>query len=76
MSAKSVPTLYEWAGGMAALERLTNHFYEQMAGRDALTGANSEGKGRQRARLSAPVIAPQSLSASSGAAPRGTKPRQ
>ena len=29
MSAKSIPTLYEWAGGMAALERLTNHFYEQ-----------------------------------------------
>jgi hemoglobin len=27
MHTKSVPTLYEWAGGMAALERLTNHFY-------------------------------------------------
>jgi hemoglobin len=27
MNTESVPTLYEWAGGMAALERLTNHFY-------------------------------------------------
>jgi hemoglobin len=27
MDSKSVPTLYEWAGGMAALERLTDHFY-------------------------------------------------
>jgi len=27
---KSVPTLYEWAGGMAALERLTNHFYDRV----------------------------------------------
>ena len=27
MNTNSVPTLYEWAGGMPALERLTNHFY-------------------------------------------------
>jgi hemoglobin len=30
MTVKSVPTLYEWAGGMAALERLTNHFYRRV----------------------------------------------
>jgi len=24
------PTLYEWAGGMSALERLTEHFYERV----------------------------------------------
>ena len=30
MSSESFPTLYEWAGGMAALERLTNHFYGQV----------------------------------------------
>jgi Bacterial-like globin len=30
MNTKSVPTLYEWAGGMASLERLTNHFYERV----------------------------------------------
>ena len=30
MSTKSVPTLFEWAGGMPALERLTNHFYERI----------------------------------------------
>jgi hypothetical protein len=30
MSTKSVPTLYEWAGGMAALERLTNHFHARV----------------------------------------------
>jgi truncated hemoglobin YjbI len=30
MNTKSVPTLYEWAGGMAALERLTNHFYDRV----------------------------------------------
>jgi hemoglobin len=27
MSTESVPTLYEWVGGIAALERLTQHFY-------------------------------------------------
>jgi hemoglobin len=27
MNTESVPTLYEWAGGMAGLGRLTNHFY-------------------------------------------------
>jgi len=27
MDPKAVPTLYDWAGGMAALERLTDHFY-------------------------------------------------
>ena len=26
----STPTLYEWAGGMAALEKLTAHFYERV----------------------------------------------
>lgn len=30
MDTKPVPTLYEWAGGMAALERLTSHFYERV----------------------------------------------
>ena len=30
MDSKSVPTLYEWAGGMPALERLTDHFYERV----------------------------------------------
>jgi hemoglobin len=27
---KSIPTLYEWAGGIAALERLTGHFYDRV----------------------------------------------
>jgi len=26
----SPPTLYEWAGGMPALQRLTAHFYERV----------------------------------------------
>ena len=30
MNSRSVPTLYEWAGGMAALERLTDHFYQSV----------------------------------------------
>ena len=30
MNSKSVPTLYDWAGGMPALERVTNHFYERV----------------------------------------------
>jgi hemoglobin len=30
MNTKSVPTLYEWAGGMASPERLTNHFDERV----------------------------------------------
>jgi hemoglobin len=35
MTATNVPTLYEWAGGMPALERLTSLFYERVA-RDPL----------------------------------------
>jgi hemoglobin len=27
MNSRAVPTLYEWAGGIAALQRLTHHFY-------------------------------------------------
>jgi len=30
MATKSVPTLFEWAGGMPALERLTQRFYEKV----------------------------------------------
>ena len=30
MTTGSVPTLYEWAGGMSALERLTDHFYARV----------------------------------------------
>jgi hemoglobin len=30
METRSVPTLFEWAGGMAALERLTTHFYDRV----------------------------------------------
>jgi len=30
VSNKPVPTLYEWAGGMPALERLTEHFYNRV----------------------------------------------
>jgi len=29
---KDVPTLYEWAGGMAVLEKLTAEFYRRVAG--------------------------------------------
>jgi hemoglobin len=32
----STPTLYEWAGGRAALERLTERFYELVAADDLL----------------------------------------
>jgi hemoglobin len=32
----STPTLYEWAGGMPALERLTTHFYDAVRGDDVL----------------------------------------
>ncbi len=32
---KNIPTLYEWAGGMAAFEKLTNVFYEKVL-KDAL----------------------------------------
>jgi hemoglobin len=28
--AKTIPTLYEWAGGMAALEKLTDVFYKKV----------------------------------------------
>ncbi len=35
MADSSTPTLYEWAGGQDALERLTTRFYENVA-RDAL----------------------------------------
>ena len=30
MTEREVPTLFEWAGGMAALERLTDRFYERL----------------------------------------------
>lgn len=30
MSDKSIPTLFEWAGGMPALDRLTERFYEHV----------------------------------------------
>ena len=30
MASKSIPTLYEWAGGMPELERLTQHFYDKV----------------------------------------------
>jgi hemoglobin len=35
MTDQKVPTLYEWLGGMAALDRLTTRFYERVNG-DAL----------------------------------------
>jgi hemoglobin len=37
MSNKPVPTLFEWIGGQAALERLTSVFYERVA-QDAMLG--------------------------------------
>ncbi|MEV0591470.1 group II truncated hemoglobin [Nonomuraea cavernae] len=37
MTKESVPTLYEWAGGAEALERLTDAFYRQVK-RDDLIG--------------------------------------
>ncbi len=30
MADKSVPTLFEWLGGMPALDRLTSRFYERV----------------------------------------------
>ena len=30
MSTRDVPTLYEWIGGMTAIERWTAHFYERV----------------------------------------------
>jgi hemoglobin len=37
MSSKHPPSLYEWAGGQPALERLTTRFYENVA-QDPLVG--------------------------------------
>lgn len=37
MSTQTVPTLYDWLGGMEALRRLTARFYEHVRG-DALLG--------------------------------------
>jgi hemoglobin len=34
--ASPTPTLFEWAGGQAALERLTMRFYERVAGDDLI----------------------------------------
>lgn len=31
MTAESVPTLYEWIGGRAAIDRLIGHFYSRVA---------------------------------------------
>lgn len=31
MTENAPPTLYDWAGGMPALERLTTRFYEHVA---------------------------------------------
>jgi len=30
MATKPIPTLFEWAGGMPALERLTQRFYDKV----------------------------------------------
>jgi hemoglobin len=35
-STPTIPTLYEWAGGEAALERLTTRFYQRVAGDDLI----------------------------------------
>ena len=32
-----VPTLYEWAGGRAAIERMINRFYDRVEGDDLLS---------------------------------------
>ncbi|WP_431097842.1 group II truncated hemoglobin [Polaromonas aquatica] len=37
MSDRTVPSLYEWVGGLDALTRLTTHFYEHVK-KDALLG--------------------------------------
>jgi hemoglobin len=37
VSTKSVPTLYEWAGRIAALERLTDHFYARVHQHEVLS---------------------------------------
>jgi hemoglobin len=36
MNAKTVPTLYEWAGGAEALDRLTDRFYRRVRADDLL----------------------------------------
>ncbi len=41
MSATDTPTLYEWAGGREAIDRLTQAFYEHVR-RDELGVANSQ----------------------------------
>src|SRR5262245_24734668 len=36
MESKPVPTLFDWAGGMPALERLTNRFYDKVRQNEVL----------------------------------------
>lgn len=36
MNDRKIPTLFEWAGGMPALERLTARFYQRVANDDVL----------------------------------------
>ncbi len=33
---KTIPTLYEWAGGMEAIENMIGHFYEKVVKDDLL----------------------------------------
>lgn len=54
--APNVPSLYDWAGGMPALERLTARFYERVAG-DAMLGPIFAEMDRRHPRFVAQFIA-------------------
>ena len=47
----AIPSLYEWAGGMAAFERLTEIFYSRVAHDPALGGAVPAGRRNDDGRV-------------------------
>jgi len=70
---QDVPSLYEWAGGMPALERLTSRFYERVAS-DAVLGAVFAEMDRHHPRFVAQFLAevlggPKAYSAERGGHP-------